>query len=150
MDSPSAMSRFRAQHGLGVSYSNTGSSYIFTSKIKKILKSEITKEVFMEMRKKFFSPNTDVPYEVFIDRLISKIDGFSSTMLQYALLVYEEEGVEKLVVTLRQPLVKIKKASEQLSKETKDNYEFDKTVLTSDLVIPEDIDDLQQNIEPWE
>jgi hypothetical protein len=116
LDSSSAMSRFRTQNGLKVTASTQGSSFILMSKLKRSLKTEVTKEVFDVMKLRYFSPNTEVKRVVFLDRLETKVDGFSNSQLQYCIMVLDEDGVEALVDTLRMPREEIKRLADQMIK----------------------------------
>ena len=109
LESSSAMSRFKAMTGFKVSVANTSSSYILISKIKRILKSEMTRERFDELKYRYFSKSTEVRKEVFLDRLVSKIDMFDNDTLKYILHVYDNNGFVEVVDTLRLSQVKLRK-----------------------------------------
>jgi hypothetical protein len=111
VESASALSRFRVHSGTRVASSNNTNSYILLTKLKRILKAEITNESFSTLKFRYFSKKTEARKEVFLDRLISRIEIFDLECLQYALGVYESEGVFSLVDTIRLPQRKLKKLS---------------------------------------
>lgn len=132
LESSSAMSRFKAQTGYKVSVANTSSSYILISKIKRILKSEMT-EKFDELKYRYFSKSTEVRKEVFLDRLVSKVDMFDNDTLKYILQVYESGGFVEVIDTLRLSQVKLRKLVSasivKVVEEQQDDDDFEKSIL---------------------
>ncbi len=109
MESSSAMSRFKAQTGFKMSNANSSSSFILINKLKRMLREELTQEKFDEIKYRYFSKNTEVRREIFLDRLVSKIDMFDNDTLKYILEVYTERGLTDTVDTLRLSQVKMRK-----------------------------------------
>jgi len=115
LDSSSKLRKFKMSNGLNPTGSATASSYILINKIKRIIKSEVRNiETYdNEIKAHFFTQKTEITKEVFIDRIVSRLEIFSDAMLAYCLHIYEMDGLIEFLRHLRMPLARLKKDADR-------------------------------------
>ena len=109
MESYSAMSRFRTRGEIGVTRHTNGCAYIKVLKIKRIINDELTQEKFDEIRHMFYSSKTWVKLDVFIDKLIIKLNTLPLFVLDHIMNMRYIGGITPLIEVLRSPLSKLMK-----------------------------------------
>jgi hypothetical protein len=115
LDSSSKLRKFKLSNGLNPTGSATASSYILINKIKRIIRSEVRNiETYdNEIKAHFFTQRTEITKEVFIDRIISRLEIFTDNMLSYCLHVYDMDGLIEFLRHLRMPLARLKKDADR-------------------------------------
>lgn len=117
LDNNSALRKIKIQAGLTRSTPACSSSYILTSKIRKILKSEVLPDNLDDIQRKTGKPLS--PYHMYQSKLSQRLEKMDQPMLQVIYNSYLTDGLIAMVGTLQKPIAYLKRQSKQLNGKTR-------------------------------